>query len=265
MPNHTTPAKRMSRFEVVNFERYQHHAHTAPPWIKLYRSVLTNYEFTNLPDATKAHLMLIWLLASQMGNALPYDADWLAVKIDAKEPIDLVLLRKSGFIRLKKGRKSLATHAEMNTPRREEREKRRERDRVETEKVTPGRSRSPPNPSKSGEIWLSYSEAYERRYGAKPVRNATVNACLCKFVDRVGAEEAPDIAAWYLRSENHLYYASGHSVQMLLRDAEKIRTEWATGRTITNTRARQRDQAQTQFNNAEEAVRILKKEGSWKD
>ena len=82
-------------------------------------------------------------------------------------------------------------------------------ERQRRDKVSPGRSRSPPNPSKSGEIWLSYSEAYERRYGAKPVRNATVNACLCKFVDRVGAEEAPDIAAWYLRSENHLYYASG--------------------------------------------------------
>ena len=260
-------------FRVRNLDKYQHYKDRSPPWIKLHQATLDDYHFAQLPDTAKAHLMCIWLIAARADNKLPFDPDWIAHAIHAKSTVDLDILLAGRFIeainvrarRKQSASKTLATCLQDARPETERETKGEERrDRGET-KVSPGRSRSPPKPSKSGEIWLSYSEAYERRYGAKPVRNATVNACLCKFVDRVGAEEAPDIAAWYLRSENHLYYASGHSVQMLLRDAEKIRTEWATGRTITNTRARQRDQAQTQFNNAEEAVRILKKEGSWKD
>ena len=91
-------------------------------------------------------------------------------------------------------------------------------------------------------VWASYAEAYERRYHVPPVRNKQVNSMLKTFTERVPAEEAPAIAAHYVGNPSQLYVASGHAVNLLLRDAEKLRTEWITGRRITQTQARTGDQ-----------------------
>ena len=88
----------MKRFRVVNFEKYQHYKDRRPPWIKLHVSTLSDYEFNELADEQKAHLMLIWLLASQMENKVPADADWIAGKVGAKSPIDLDILYRFRFI-----------------------------------------------------------------------------------------------------------------------------------------------------------------------
>jgi uncharacterized protein YdaU (DUF1376 family) len=89
--------------------------------------------------------------------------------------------------------------------------------------------------------WDGYSGAYTLRYGVAPTRNAKVNAMLARLLERIPVAEAPDIAAFYVRSNRGLYVSAKHCVDLLLRDAEGLRTEWATGRTITDTEARQAD------------------------
>ena len=88
----------MKHFRVKNFERFQHYKDRSPPWIKLYNELLEDYEFSQLPDAAKMHLIGIWLLASRSDNRIPYDAKWVAARINATEPVKLDVLRASGFI-----------------------------------------------------------------------------------------------------------------------------------------------------------------------
>lgn len=78
-------------------------------------------------------------------------------------------------------------------------------------------------------VWEAYSQAYAEKYKVEPVRNAKVNSQLVQLVARLGAAEAPDVARSYLSNRNSLYMASKHCVDLLLRDAEKLRTEWVTG------------------------------------
>jgi hypothetical protein len=85
---------------VKKFDQFQHYKDRCPPWIKLHRGVLTDYALSGLPDAAKAHLMLIWLLASECDNRLPADPQWIANRIGATEPIDLDLLLDAGFLEL---------------------------------------------------------------------------------------------------------------------------------------------------------------------
>jgi hypothetical protein len=85
-------------FSIKNFEQFQHYRDRSPKWIKLYNELLEDYEFATLPDATKGQLMAMWLLASRMDNRLPADADWLAKRINATEPVNLELLFEAGFI-----------------------------------------------------------------------------------------------------------------------------------------------------------------------
>jgi len=95
--------------------------------------------------------------------------------------------------------------------------------------------------AKTAATWAAYSQAYLLRYGSEPVRNAKVNSLLGQLVDRIGADEAPEVAAFFLQHRNGYYAQRGHSAECLVADAEKLRTEWATGRTITQTQARQQD------------------------
>lgn len=83
---------------------------------------------------------------------------------------------------------------------------------------------------KSAATYEAYAGAYRTRYGAEPVRNQTVNAQLCKLVDKLGVEEAPLVAAFYVTHRSSWYAEKMHPVNLLLQDAEKLRTEWATGR-----------------------------------
>lgn len=109
-------------------------------------------------------------------------------------------------------------------------------------------ARKPKEPAPSAETWEAYASAYRRHYNADPVRNAMVNGQLAQIVGRLGAEEAPQVAAWYVGHQNRFYVGAGHSVGMLLKDCEKLRTEWATGRQTTAMQAIQADKTQTNFN-----------------
>lgn len=101
----------------------------------------------------------------------------------------------------------------------------------------------PPADAGAGrEAWTGYSEAYQRRYKTSPVRNAKVNSLLKQFVQRIPATEAAAVAAFYVSHNGAFYVRAGHSVDLLLRDAEKLHTEWVTGRRITETGARAGDQ-----------------------
>ena len=102
--------------------------------------------------------------------------------------------------------------------------------------------------SPSHETWQAYSDAYQNRYGVTPVRNATVNAQLSSFIKRIGFDESPHVAAFYVYHNNQFYVTKMHTVGLLLADAEKLRTEWATKKTITQTQARQADETQARGN-----------------
>ena len=97
----------------------------------------------------------------------------------------------------------------------------------------------------SRHAWAAYVDAYVDRYGTEPVRNAKVNGQMAQFVKRLPADEAPEVARWYVASNTALYVRSKHAVDLLLRDCEGLRTEWATSRRVTDTEARQADQHQS--------------------
>jgi hypothetical protein len=88
----------MKYFKVKSLDKWQHYKDRRPPWIKLHSEILDDYKFTNLKDKEKCHLMLLWLLASQCDNKLPYDPDWITKKLYLSEKINLSTLESLDFI-----------------------------------------------------------------------------------------------------------------------------------------------------------------------
>lgn len=91
-------------------------------------------------------------------------------------------------------------------------------------------------------IWESYSLAYFERYGTEPVRNATVNTQIVRLADRLG-DEAPAVVRFYLGHSTAFYVRCAHPIGLCLKDAEGLRTQWATGSKITARQAQQTDDA----------------------
>lgn len=105
--------------------------------------------------------------------------------------------------------------------------------------------------------WAAYLGEYRARYGIEPVRNAKVNSNVKEFVKRIGHDEAPGVAAFYVRNVSEAFVIRGyHALGTLLQSAEAYRTQWATGQSMTATRAKQIDQSQANFSAVGEAMAI---------
>lgn len=89
--------------------------------------------------------------------------------------------------------------------------------------------------------WAAYAAAYERRWGVEPLRSTIANAHILAFCKTVPQDEAPDIAAFFLLSNNAFYVSRKHDLSALRRNAAGLRTEWATGRQGTQSEARSGD------------------------
>lgn len=135
-----------------------------------------------------------------------------------------------------------------SVPSQEEEKKKKEKISVS---VVPTKRRSAePVEVKSGETWDRYAQAYKTRYGTDPVRNAPVSSMLCKLVDKLGADKAPGVAAFYVEHNNQFYVSKRHPVNLLLNDAEGLHTQWVTGIKATTGEARnaeKRDDAMAQI------------------
>lgn len=93
--------KRPGYFTIKNWVKYQHYKDRSPPWIKLHATIFEDYEFDCLHDASKLHLILIWVLASKLGEKnprIPNDPEWIRKKIHLKNKPDLKPLFKYGFL-----------------------------------------------------------------------------------------------------------------------------------------------------------------------
>lgn len=99
----------------------------------------------------------------------------------------------------------------------------------------------------NAEIWAAYKDAYFARYGTDPVRNAPVNSKIKQLGQKLGAE-APDVVRFYVGHNKAFYVGATHDIGLCLRDAEGLRTQWATGRTVSQKEAQQTDSAQTLAN-----------------
>ncbi len=114
-------------------------------------------------------------------------------------------------------------------------------------------------PGRTIQVWEAYSQAYSARHGAEPTRNAKINGMLGKFMDRVPVEEAPAIAAFYVSHNGRLYVNSMHAIDLLLRDAEKLRTEWQTGKVMTTSEARNAESVDSVRQQADRVGKLLEK------
>ena len=125
--------------------------------------------------------------------------------------------------------------------------------RTKEEKLATGvrkRTAVASEPAPTTATWEAYSQAYQGRYGTEPVRNQKVNSQLANLVKRLGQDESPAVAAFFVNHNGRFYTQGMHQVDLLLRDAEKLRTEWVTRQQPVNRQPRGPGSPQSSSNSA---------------
>lgn len=81
----------MKLLQVKHWAQFQHYGNRNPIWIKVYLSLLDDYDFSKLTDAEAGQLVKVWLFAakSKVKGTIPYDAEWVAKQVNATGPLDL--------------------------------------------------------------------------------------------------------------------------------------------------------------------------------
>jgi hypothetical protein len=88
------------------------------------------------------------------------------------------------------------------------------------------------------ETLRSYGYAYESRYGTDPVVNAKLRSQIREFVKRIGQEEAPKVAAFFLKCDDAFFARMRHSFDVLLKQAEAITSRFRTNAVSTDAAVR---------------------------
>jgi hypothetical protein len=253
------------------WQTFQHYKGRRPPWIKLHRDILDNFDFACLPDASKALAPCLWLLASEFDcGQIPLEPQKLAWRLHTTAEKLLEALKpliERGFFDCSQDASAMLALCKQEAIAETEREKEKE---AETEadcgakKIAPlPRAKKPRSaqtalavadaPAPGGElvvipdevdggkplnsqIWQAYAQAYSERYGVEPLRNAKINGQIAQIGKQLGAE-APAVAAFYVSHPSAFYVRSSHDIGLLLRDAPGLRTQWATNRRTTHTEA----------------------------
>ncbi|RMH96419.1 PadR family transcriptional regulator [Stutzerimonas nitrititolerans] len=114
---------------------------------------------------------------------------------------------------------------------------------------------------KTFRTWANYAFAYRKRYSTWPVWNAKAGGQIGQLIDRLGADAAPQVAAFYLTVNDARLINDCHTLNGLLAKAEAFHTQWQTGRQINGTTARQIEQTQANVNAAQEAAQRIREKG----
>jgi hypothetical protein len=109
--------------------------------------------------------------------------------------------------------------------------------------------------------WDAYTIAYLERYGVEPVRNAKVNTQVAQLVQRLGADEAPQVAMFYVTINDSFFIRASHEFGLLVARAEGIRTQWVTGRQVNAVTARQMENTQANISAAHQAASAIRNGG----
>lgn len=173
-------------FSVKGWEKHQHYKDRNPPWIRFYNTTLDDYDVAHLPDAAKAHLFGIWLLASRYDNKIPYDAEFVAKKINATEAVDLEQLASMGLIVLDNvASKPLARRKQVDAP--------------ETEQSRAEQRQTPIAP-KGGDVYSADFERWWAEYPHKVGKDAAWKVWK-RAIKRVDLQTMIDAAKRYIATK----------------------------------------------------------------
>jgi len=84
--------------KIRNWKKHQHYNKPKPPWIKVYRDILGDYDFMRMTVEQKYTVFGLWMIAAETDNKIPDDPAWIKHRLGLNKLPDLQALTDNGFI-----------------------------------------------------------------------------------------------------------------------------------------------------------------------
>ena len=110
------------------------------------------------------------------------------------------------------------------------------------------RPRKPKDTSEGSLIFKAYSEAYAKRYGQDPLRNAKVNSVCSQIAKQVGVEVGQAVMHFYIEQNVSWYVQKAHAIEYALKDLQALRTNMLNNQAMSSRQAQLVDKQQSQKN-----------------
>jgi hypothetical protein len=184
----------------------------------------------------------------------------LVCEMDEERPRNRVFLMRNWlkFQETRGGkRQSKSEQNDVRSKKEEVRSKKKEERSKKEEYISGGVANASPRTLGSA-VWDAYAEAYGKRYGVAPVRNATTNSQCANLAKRLGAS-AVEVVRFYLTHNDGYYLRTQHPVGACLQNCESLHTQWQRGQAVTSTQVRQ---AEKTISNADTLDALRKEWGA---
>lgn len=109
--------------------------------------------------------------------------------------------------------------------------------------------------------WQAYAKAYRTRYGVLPASNQKTRGQVATLVKYVGKDIAPALAAFFLTHNGGWFVQCRHEFGCLLKSYQQVLTDMQRGEQMTQTRARQTEQTQSNYEAAKGALAMFRAKG----
>jgi hypothetical protein len=171
---------------IRNWSKFQHYKFRKPAWIKLYREILDDPEWHNLPGESAKGLIMLWLIASEDNGYLP-DSKTLAFRLRISENRVIALLSDCSAWLEHDASTPLAPCYQDAIP---------EKSRVETEK-----RQSSPAKTAGGSLegFIVFWEAYPRKLAKQDAQEVWVKKGMASHLTEILAS----LADWKNTSQWH--------------------------------------------------------------
>jgi hypothetical protein len=120
-----------------NWPDFQHYKGRRPPWIRLYRTLLDDFDFQSLDDASRALAPMLWLLASEFdGGIIDTTLEKLSFRFRRPETeirLALIPLVNKGFFMCDSILLANGSHHASNVPAPRKQDAKPEESRVEAD------------------------------------------------------------------------------------------------------------------------------------
>ena len=106
----------MQYLRVKNHDLYQHYGTRNPPWVKLYRVIMGDYDLRQVPVSSRLCFIYCTILASETDNRIPFDCNFLSDRMGFKVTEEIVSgLIERGLLLASGARRLLATEEKRSS------------------------------------------------------------------------------------------------------------------------------------------------------
>lgn len=215
-------------------------------WLKLNNNIRHDSKLFELSAAQMyAFVTVLCIHSTENKQTLTYSVHWLASqsKNRAEHIIKMLeIANKNGIIDF--SHDNVVSQASKSTTPRVDK-KRVEESRIEESISSKPQAVRAQGPTLGSQVWESYRIAYQKRYGIEPVRNRTTNSQAKALAERLGVENACEVARFYLSHNDSFFVRDQHPIGLCLTKAESLHTQWQRGTKVTGHMANQFAKAQT--------------------